>query len=309
MVQSIHPTNQPTFVHILTILQGFLKTIKDKSYFKRFQTKYRRRREGKTDYYARKRLIIQDKNKYNTPKYRLVVRFTNTDVICQIIYSKIQGDIVIASAYAHELPSFGVKVGLKNYAAAYCTGLLCARRVITALGLDSTTFDEEDGPRSFKAFLDTGLKRTSTGAKVFSAMKGAVDGGINIPHSERRFPGFDAESDSLDAEVLRAHIFGEHVGEYMRSMEEEDAEKYKKHFSKYIAAGVTADNLEEMYTKAHEAIRANPSAAAKKVRAEGDAKHGSLKYKSTRRNLKQRKDRIRQKIASFNAKLAAAQQA
>ena len=40
--------------------------------------------EGKTDYRARKRLVVQDKNKYNTPKYRLVVRFTNTDVICQV---------------------------------------------------------------------------------------------------------------------------------------------------------------------------------------------------------------------------------
>jgi len=40
--------------------------------------------EGKTDYYARKRLVVQDRNKYNTPKYRLIVRFTNKDVICQV---------------------------------------------------------------------------------------------------------------------------------------------------------------------------------------------------------------------------------
>lgn len=40
--------------------------------------------EGRTDYFARKRLVIQDKNKYNTPKYRLVVRFTNKDIICQV---------------------------------------------------------------------------------------------------------------------------------------------------------------------------------------------------------------------------------
>ena len=41
--------------------------------------------EGKTDYRARQRLITQDKNKYNTPKYRLVVRFTNKDIVCQVI--------------------------------------------------------------------------------------------------------------------------------------------------------------------------------------------------------------------------------
>jgi large subunit ribosomal protein L5e len=69
----------------------FVKLVKDKAYYKRYQVKYRRRREGKTDYYARKRLVVQDKNKYNSPKYRFVVRFTNTDVICQVVYSKIQG--------------------------------------------------------------------------------------------------------------------------------------------------------------------------------------------------------------------------
>jgi len=61
-----------------------VKVVKNKQYFKRFQVKFKRRREGKTDYYARKRLIVQDKNKYNTPKFRLVVRFSNKDVTCQV---------------------------------------------------------------------------------------------------------------------------------------------------------------------------------------------------------------------------------
>jgi len=51
--------------------------IKGKAYSRRFQVKPRRRREGKTDYRARRMLVVQDKRKYNTPKYRLVVRFTN----------------------------------------------------------------------------------------------------------------------------------------------------------------------------------------------------------------------------------------
>ena len=89
--------------------------------------------EGVTDYFARKRLCVQDKNKYNTPKYRMIVRFTNKDIITQIAYSKIEGDVIICAAYAHELPRYGVKVGLTNYAAAYCTGLLLARRVCTVV--------------------------------------------------------------------------------------------------------------------------------------------------------------------------------
>lgn len=87
---------------------GFVKVYKNKAYFMRYQTKFRRRREGKTDYYARRRLVAQDKNKYNSPKYRFVVRFTNRDVICQIAYSKIVGDVILASAYSHELPKYNL---------------------------------------------------------------------------------------------------------------------------------------------------------------------------------------------------------
>jgi large subunit ribosomal protein L5e len=53
------------------------RTLKNKAYHKRFQTKWRRRREGKTDYARRNRLVVQDKRRYNSPKYRLVVRFTS----------------------------------------------------------------------------------------------------------------------------------------------------------------------------------------------------------------------------------------
>merc|ERR1712013_154741 len=110
------------------VKMGYVKVIKNRAYFKRFQVKFKRRREGKTDYYARKRLVTQDKNKYASPKYRMVVRITNKNVINQLVYSQLSGDRVIASAYAHELPRYGVSVGLTNYSAAYCTGLLLARR-------------------------------------------------------------------------------------------------------------------------------------------------------------------------------------
>merc|ERR1711974_275794 len=122
--------------------------------------------------------------------------------------------------------------------------------------------DQDDEPGAFRACLDVGLTRTSTGAKVFAALKGAVDGGLDIPHSEKRFPGYDNEAKSLNAEVLRNHIFGQHVSDYMNSLADEDA--YKKQFSRYIKLGVTADSMEEMYKKAHAAIRADPSPAAKK---------------------------------------------
>lgn len=109
----------------------------------------------------------------------------------------------------------------------------------------------EDGPRPFKCFLDVGLKRTSTGARVFGAMKGASDGGIFIPHSENRFPGYDPEAKELDAETLQKYIYGGHVSEFMESLEEEDDERFKKHFSSYLADDIGSEDLEDMYKDAH----------------------------------------------------------
>ena len=103
--------------------------------------------------------------------------------------------------------------------------------------------DAAEGPGAFRASLDTGLARTSTGARVFGAMKGAVDGGIDIPHSTKRFPGYDDEAKEFNAEVHRKHIFGVHVADYMRHLLEDDEEAYKRQFSAYIKNGVTADSV------------------------------------------------------------------
>merc|ERR1712051_563268 len=261
----------------------FVKVVKSKAYFKRFQVKFRRRREGKTDYFARKRLVCQDKNKYNTPKYRLIVRISNTDVCCQVAYARLEGDYIVSAAYSHELPKYGVKVGLTNYAAAYCTGLLLARRVLKKMNLDGVyqgqtevdgehfmIEDQDDGPGAFRACLDVGLARTTTGAKVFGAMKGAADGGIEIPHSEKRFPGYDKEASEFNAEVHRNHIFGKHVADYMQSLMGDDEDAYKRQFSRFIKNGVTADGMEDMYKKAHAAIRKDPE--FKKIAAKPDSK-------------------------------------
>jgi len=258
----------------------FVKVVKSKAYFKRYQVKFRRRREGKTDYYARKRLVVQDKNKYNTPKYRMIVRCSNKDITCQIAYARLEGDRIVAAAYSHELPNYGVKVGLTNYAAAYCTGLLLARRVLKKMNLDSAyegnteingehymVEDNADGPGAFRACLDVGLARTTTGAKIFGAMKGAADGGLDIPHSEKRFPGYDKEASEFNADVHRAHIFGQHVADYMKSLAEEDEEAFKRQFSRFIKNGVTAESVEEMYKNAHAAIRKNPDAPKKAAKS------------------------------------------
>jgi len=291
---------------------GFVKVVKNRQYFKRYQVKFRRRREGKTDFHRRKKLICQDKNKYNSPKYRFVVRVTNKDVVCQIVYAKIVGDIVMCSAYAHELPRYGMNVGLTNYAACYATGLLLARRLLRQLKLDTHyegklkadgenyLVEAVDGPRPFTALLDVGLARTTTGARVFGALRGALDGGLNIPHSDKRFRGYDAESKQYSAEDGRDYIFAGHVASYMNQLKEEEPEKYQKQFSQYIKHGITGDNLEEKIQATHDAIRKNPE-HVKKQNTNADKQK---RFNRKKLSLVQRRDRVRQKLESAKAKSA-----
>ena len=238
----------------------------------------------------------------------------------QIVTSEITGDKVFASAYSHELRAYGIEHGLTNWAAAYATGLLIARRVLKKLGLDEsfTGVEEPDGEytlteaaetddgerRPFKANLDVGLTRTSTGARVFGAMKGASDGGILIPHSENRFPGFDMETKELDAETLKKYIFGGHVAEYMETLADDDEERYKSQFQKYIDDDIEADGLEELYAEAHKAIREDPfkkadSDAPKKSKEEW--KQESLKYRSSKLTKEEKEKRVQEKIKELTA--------
>jgi len=298
----------------------FVKVQKNKAYFSRYQVKFRRRREGRTDYRQRKRLCTQDKNKYQSPKYRLVVRFTNKQVICQIAYSLIDGDRILCQATSKELPRYGLPVGLKNYAAAYATGLLVARRLLQKVGLDdiyegNTEVDGEvvktevgkktyyvdevdEDKRPFRALLDVGCRATTTGCRIFGALKGAADGGLDIPHSEKRFPGYDRDAKEYDADMHRERIFGGHVGEYMEYLEEEDNTKFQEQFAHYISNDIEMDGLEELYESVHEAIREDPSPSEKK----DFTPDKSFKRKS-KLPIEERKARVQAKKDAKNAEL------
>jgi len=303
----VNPVKHPVAMGKRKSKRRSASVLKTTSYFKRFQVKFRRRREGKTDYYARQRLTLQDKNKYNTPKYRFAVRFTNRDVICQVMYATIAGDVTICSAYSHELPRYGMKAGLTNYAATYATGLLLARRLLTKYDLAETYegktedigedyhVEAEGDARPFRCYLDTGLVRTSTGSRVFAALKGAVDGGLDIPHNEKRYAGYDLQDKSLDPETLERYIKGGVTAEYAEEMQEEEPEKFQEHFKKYLDEDEDPTELEERMEEVHEAIREDPS-FEKKERTKPDSaqswKQKKLTYDEKKANLKEKLEKL-----------------
>ena len=282
---------------------------------------------------------------------------SNKRVTCQIVYATIAGDVCVASAYSSELPKYGLKIGLCNYAAgaraastpaaarrwarrsrvpggrspetlaqslvrrargadapvarrpAYCTGLLIARRVLKKFNLaevyEGNTEDvgadysvEQQGEaRPFRCYLDTGLARTSTGAKVFGALKGALDGGLDIPHSVKRFAGYDKDDKKFDAETHASYILGGIIGEYAAELQEEEPEKYARQFKSYIDNEIDPEELEDLYKGVHEAIRADPVHVKKPRTKPAQPK----KWKMPKMSYEERKANLQAKLKALKA--------
>ncbi|MEB3816878.1 MAG: 50S ribosomal protein L18 [Desulfurococcales archaeon] len=176
----------------------------------RYRVPWRRRREGKTNYYKRIKLI-------KSGKPRLVVRRTNKYIIVQVAEAKIEGDRMIAVAHSRELvKKYGWLGGTANTSAAYLTGLLAALRARRA-GVS-------------EAVLDIGLATPTPGSRVFAALKGALDAGLRVPHSPEILPGDD-------------RIRGVHIAEWASRLSQEDPERYKRLFSQYLARGLKPEDL------------------------------------------------------------------
>jgi len=185
----------------------------------RYCVPYRRRREGKTDYDKRKALIISGKP-------RLVVRGTLKNINSQIVLAKPHGDEVLVSAHSRELKNYGWKATMGNTPAAYLTGLLC--------GLKSKAKGVKE------AVLDIGLHSPSKGARVFAALKGVLDAGLNVPHSGEKLPD-------------EARIKGEHIAKYAKTLSD-NPEKYTSIFSKYLENKVSPGDLPKHFAEVKKAV-------------------------------------------------------
>lgn len=197
----------------------------------RYCTPYRRRKEGKTDYHARKALIVSGKP-------RVVVRSSLKNMTAQIVAARPEGDKVLVSAHSRELArKYGWKASGGNVPAAYLTGLLCGLKA-KAQGME-------------EAISDIGLHSPSKGARVFAALKGVLDAGIDVPHSEEKLP---------DEKRLR----GEHVAQYAKSFAS-SPEEYKAKFSKYLEQKLPPENLSDAFAEVKKKIVAAFKSGGKKT--------------------------------------------
>ncbi|WP_459201262.1 50S ribosomal protein L18 [Methanococcus sp. CF] len=185
----------------------------------KFRVPFRRRREGKTDFRQRLGLLLSGKP-------RLVARKSLNNVIAQLMAYDEKGDVVLVSAHSRELVKMGYKGHCGNLPAAYLTGLLLGKKAV------------KEGVE--EAILDKGLHRATKGAAIFAVLKGALDAGMEIPHG-----------DEIIADEERLN--GTHVKNYAESLKE-DADAYKKQFSKYLEKGLNPEDLPEHVEELKEKI-------------------------------------------------------
>lgn len=139
----------------------------------------RRRKEGKTDYRQRLRLI-------KSGKIRSVVRPSNKNIRVQFIRYKPKGDEVLAAVAGEHIEQFGWEQSKLNLPSSYLVGYLAGKKALDQ-GIE-------------EAVLDIGFNHPEKGGRLFSALKGMLDAGINIPHDPEVLPSED-------------RIKGEHIGE------------------------------------------------------------------------------------------------
>lgn len=160
----------------------------------RYRVKFRRVRSGRTDYRARKQLLI-------SKKPRLVIRKSLKNTRVQIIVPSKTGDVTLVSANTNDLKKYGYTGGTGNITSAYLTGLLLGYRA------------KKTGQK--EAILDAGLYHTTKGGRLFAALKGAVDAGMEIPHNPEIFPS-------------QERITGKHIDAYRKTNISEQFEAVKQ---------------------------------------------------------------------------------
>lgn len=184
-----------------------------------YRVPFRRRREGKTNYYCRKELIKSE-------KIRLVIRCSLSHTRVQFVKSEVKGDKVLISAFSKELKKYGWKAPYGNLPAAYLTGFLA--------GLKAKNSELKE------AVIDAGIKKPSKGSRIYAGLKGIIDAGIYVPCDDRVFPSDD-------------RVEGKHIAKYWKLIG--SSEKRGIMFSQYLAKDLNPENLPEHFNEVKQKIK------------------------------------------------------
>lgn len=176
---------------------------------------FRRKQEQKTNYRRRLGLL-------KSRKPRLVIRKTLKNMLLQIVTYSPDGDIVQTTARSSDLKKYGLTVVNCNVPIAYLTGLLLAKKA-----------------KVKDVVVDFGLQNVRDHSKLYAAVKGAKEGGLNIDVPEDVLPHDD-------------RVAGKHIETYAASL---DQEKRDALFSEFKKQKVDITKISSVYEKIKESIQ------------------------------------------------------
>lgn len=176
-----------------------------------------RRRESKTNYRRRLRLLLGRKN-------RVVIRKSLKGFTVQFVKYSESSDQTLLEVSTKHLAKHGWKGHSGSIPSAYLTGFLFGKMAAKE-GLD-------------KGIIDIGLQSKES-RTLFALASGVRDAGINVP---------------LGAEISAEHIRGEHIAKYAKHLKESNPEKYKKQFSAYLKDNFNPETLPEHFDEVKKKI-------------------------------------------------------
>lgn len=180
-----------------------------------FTLNFRRKREGRTYYKKRLKMLLSSKS-------RLVVRKSLKNLQVSIIKYNDKGDQVVLTVNSNILNKFGWNGGTGNLPSAYLTGLLAGKKAI------------EKGIN--EAILDLGFNEPTKGSRLYAALAGVIDAGLKVPSNPQVLPTKD-------------RISGEHIAKYANILKDNKS-KYEKQFSMYIKKGLSPEDIVRTFNEA-----------------------------------------------------------
>lgn len=173
-----------------------------------FTVQFKRKREGKTNYRKRLKILLSS-------KFRFVIRKSLRNFQASIIEYNTQGDKVLLTVSSKTLSKFGWKGDNGNLPSAYLTGMIVGKKAI------------EKGIK--EAIVDIGFNKSTKGSRLYAALAGAIDAGLKIPFNRDVLPSKD-------------RISGEHIAKYAHSLKR-DKPKYERQFSNYLKKGINPEDV------------------------------------------------------------------
>ena len=179
-----------------------------------FTVPYRRKRQGRTYYKKRLKILLSN-------KHRFVVRKSLKNFYASIVEYSPNGDKVLLTVSSKSLIVLGWKGNTGNLSSAYLTGFIAGKKAL--------------GKGIKEAIFDIGFNNSVKGSRLYAALAGALDSGLKIPFNPEVLP-------------TKERIEGFHIVKYAQSLKNNKS-IYDRQFSDYIKRGIAPEDVAKHFNE------------------------------------------------------------